>query len=50
MSRICAVNFSFALLVDVVTEYAREGVLCELLYADDVVLMSETMKDSGISL
>ena len=34
--------FIFALMVDDVTEFAREGVLSELLYADDLVLMSET--------
>ena len=28
---------------DVVTEFDREGVLSELLYADDLVLMSETI-------
>ena len=37
-------SFLFALLVDVVTEFAREGALSELLYADDLVLMSETIK------
>ena len=37
--------FVFAVVVDVVTEFAREGVLSELLYADDLGLMS----DSGIS-
>ena len=31
-------------MVDVVTELASEGVLCELLYADDLVLMSETIE------
>ena len=36
--------FLFALVVDVVTEFDREGVLSELLYADDLVLMSETTK------
>ena len=36
--------FVFAVLVDVVTEFAREGALSELLYADDLVLMSETIK------
>ena len=36
--------FLFAVVVDVVTEFAREGVLCELLYADDLVLMSEAIK------
>ena len=30
----------------VITENARRGVVKELLYADDLVLMSETMKDS----
>ena len=35
--------FLFALVVDVVTEFAREGALSELLYADDLVLMSETI-------
>ena len=30
--------------VDVVTEFAREGVLSELLYADDLVLMSEIIE------
>ena len=35
-------HFLLAVVVDVVTELAR--VLGELLYADDLVLMSETMK------
>ena len=35
-------HFLFAVVVVVVTELAREGVLCELLYAD-LVMMSETM-------
>ena len=35
--------FLFALVVDVVTEFARENVLSELLYVDDVFLMSETI-------
>ena len=34
--------FLFAVVVDVVTEFAREGALSELLYADDLFLMSET--------
>ena len=34
----------FAVVVDVVTEFARDGVLSELLYADDLVLMSETIE------
>ena len=31
-------------MVDVVTEFSREGALNELQYADDLVLMSETIK------
>ena len=33
--------FPFAVVVDVVTELVREGVLSEFLYAGDLVLMSE---------
>ena len=36
--------FLFAVVVDVVTEFVTEGALSELLYADDSVLMSETME------
>ena len=36
--------FLFAVVVDVVTEFAREDALCELLYSDDLVLMSETIE------
>ena len=36
--------FLFAVVVDVVTEFAREGALGELFCADDLVLMSETIK------
>ena len=39
---ICAVTF-FACVVDV-TEFASDGVLSELLYADDLVLMSEIIE------
>ena len=35
----------FAIVVDVITENARRGVVNELLYADDLVLMSVTMED-----
>ena len=34
----------FALVVNVVTELARDFALSELLYADDLVLMSETIE------
>ena len=35
----------FAIVVDVVTEHAREGLLNEILYANDLVLMSESLDD-----
>ena len=35
----------FAILVDVITENARRGVVNELLYADDLVIMSKDMED-----
>ena len=36
--------FLFAVVADVVTEFARVGALSELLYADDLILMSETIE------
>ena len=36
--------FLFALMVNVVTEFVRDGALTELLYADDLVLMSESIE------
>ena len=36
--------FLSTVVVDVVTEFTREGALSELLYADDLVLMSETIE------
>ena len=35
----------FAIVVDVITENARKGVANELLYADDLVIMSEDMEE-----
>ena len=35
----------FAIVVDVIAENARRGVVNELLYADNLVLMSETMEE-----
>ena len=35
----------FAIVADVITENARRGVIDELLYADDLVIMSEDMED-----
>ena len=34
----------FAIVVDVDTESVRNGLMSEMLYADDLVLMSETME------
>ena len=34
-----------AIVVDVITENARRSVVNELLYGDDLVLISETMED-----
>ena len=36
--------FPSAVVLDVVTGFPREGALSELLYADDLVLMSETIE------
>ena len=35
----------FAIVVDVVVEHARKGLLNEILYADDLVLMSESLEN-----
>ena len=35
----------FAIVVDIIAENARRGVVNELLYADDLVIMSEDMED-----
>ena len=35
----------FAIVMDVVSEDARKGLLNEILCADDLVLMSDSMKD-----
>ena len=34
--------FLLAVVVDIVTEFAKEGALSELLYADDFILMDTT--------
>ena len=34
----------FVIVVDVVTDRMRNGLMSEMLYADDLVLMSETME------
>ena len=34
----------FAIVVDVVTENVRNGLMSEMLFADDLVLTSETME------
>ena len=35
----------FAIVVDVISEYEREGLINEILYADDLVLMSESVEN-----
>ena len=35
----------FATVVDIISEYARERLMNEILYADDLVLMSESMEN-----
>ena len=40
--------FLSAAVVDVFTEFAREGVFGELLYVDDLVLIVRQLRDSGI--
>ena len=35
----------FAIVVDVVTEHAREGLLNEILYVDDLELVSESLNN-----
>ena len=41
--------FLFAVVADVVTEFIRDGALSELLCADDIVLMSETIEGFRIN-
>ena len=43
----CCHLFFFAVVVDVATVFVRDGVLSELLYANDLVLMSKTIEDLG---
>ena len=38
-------SFNFAVVVDVVTELTRVGVLCQVLYADNLVVMSESIEE-----
>ena len=40
---LCCHFLYFSVVVDVVTELACEGVLGELLYAEDLILMTETI-------
>ena len=44
---VCCHIFFFAVVVDVVAEFDIECALSELLYADDLVLMSETIEGVG---
>ena len=38
----------FAIVVDVVTESTRNGFMTKWLYADDLILTSETMEESNV--
>ena len=40
---LCYHLFFFAVVVDIVSELDRDGVLSELLYTDGLLLMSETI-------
>ena len=40
--------FLFATILDVLSEERRKGPLYELLYADDLVLITESIKELGI--
>ena len=44
-SKITASPLLFAIVIDAVTERVRDGSINEILYADDLVLVTETMKD-----
>ena len=35
----------FAIVVDVITESAREGLMKEILYADDLALVGDTVEE-----
>ena len=47
---LCCHLFFLHYVVDVVTELAGRGVLIELLYADDLVVMNETVQRLGNKL
>ena len=42
----CHQHCCFAIVVDAVTERVRDGSINEILYADDLVLVGKTVKDS----
>ena len=44
MNQLSVLSTFSAVVVDVVTEFTREGALSELLYADDFILMSERVR------
>ena len=44
-SRVVLSPLIFAIVVNVVIEHVREGLLSEILFADDLVLMSESLDD-----
>ena len=42
---LCCRRFFFAIAVDVISENAREGLMNEILFADDLVSMSESIEN-----
>ena len=42
--------YLFAVVVDVVTEFTREGVSSELLYAEDLIMMTEMIEGLRVKL
>ena len=42
---LCCRRFSFAIAVDIISENAREGLMNEILFADDLVSMSESIEN-----
>ena len=43
IKNLCCRPFVFAITVDVITENAREGLMNKILFADNLVLMSESI-------
>ena len=44
-SRICVVAAAFAIALDVIPEYVSEGLMNESLYADDLLLLNDSIQN-----